>query len=398
MSDSIVKTNWRAPYQPTSAQQTFVDNGDFFPTQQTFLGASITSFSVSGGDGSTQSSLSVSLVEDGGFNGNLHKDGSKIDPYHSGAGDSFNPPGVGMPVFFAYSNPVQSITEAFTSPVANTNAFIFGGILQGFHRTRSTGGRTFSLTVSDPREILQNVYLILNNSDAKVGASEYNIFNVFGFLEYNPSLATKGMFESYQANPLGRGSNSWSGDDMYYSAISLIETGGYFHGLGFATKFPMTGTGMSRRSSSGIPFYRVMQGIAAMSKSIPDEYIGFSSGIMYRGLSYSIQFNNLPSLSPFYCFDHDNIDLFSLISEMAEATGSELVVTLSPKVGNKVGGTIEITFIDRSMETSIGAISSFINSLEHSVQKDDVGYELANPPTSKVLFGANRVDLYAFTS
>ena len=424
MPNSIIRTNWSAPYVSGTEQyqKDFIASGHFYPSQQSFLGASITSFSISAGDGSTASSLNVNLVEDGGFKGNKDDDDKPIDPYHPiNAGDSFSPPGVGMPVFFVYSNPPMKIVDAFAgNEEYGTSTFTFGGILSSFHRTRSTGGRTFSATITDPREILTNTYLILNHTDNKVGLKEYNIFNVFGFLENNISENVKSTFEDYVDNKLSRSTNdeglvNWKGDDMYHSSASSIGDG-YFENGGYSIKFPITGTGMSRRSSSGIPFYRIMQALAAMSNALPgepeeeegeeeessqssstSEYTGFGNDIFYRGLYYEINFVNFPELSPFYHFDHDKIDLLSFLLEVAESTATEISVSLSPKEGTRVGGIINVKFIDRSKEVSVGSISRFINRLT-DVQKDDIGFENADPVTSRVIFGANRVDLYAFTS
>ena len=425
MSSSIIRTNWSAPYVNGTEQyqKDFIASGNFYPSQQSFLGASITSFSISAGDGSSASSINVNLVEDKDFNGNMGDDGKPIDPYHPiNAGDSFSPPGVGMPVFFTYSNPPMSITEAFKgNDEYGTSTFTFGGILSSFHRTRSTGGRSFSVTVTDPREILTNTYLILNHTDNKVGLKEYNIFNVFGFLENNISKATKKIFDSYTSNKLTRSTQSdssvnWMGDDMYHASSQSIGEG-YFENGGYARKFPITGTGMSRRSSSGIPFYRIMQALAAMSNELPSatsqveneegevvgasrnnsEYAGFGNKIFYRGLYYEINFIDFPELSPFYHFDHDKIDMLAFLLEVSESTATELSISLSPVNGVDVGGIINVKFIDRSKEVSVGSISRFIDRLT-DVQKDDIGFENADPTTSRVIFGANRVDLYAFTS
>tara|TARA_Y100000385_G_scaffold251545_1_gene274369 strand:+ start:66298 stop:70464 length:4167 start_codon:yes stop_codon:yes gene_type:complete len=414
-------------------------SGLFVPEQQSFLGASIQSFSVQNGDGSTPASLNVDLVEDPSFNNYvISKDGPggfTYDPYHNGTSDHFNPPAVGMPVFFVYANPRKTIEEAFYpssySLPTGESIFRFGGILQSFHQTNSIGGRTFSATVQDPREILSSIYLILNHSDVKVGEHENNVFNVFGFLEHNPTDATRTMFDGYTANLLTRShaGDQLGGDDMYWKVdIPALDPAKgerqftkYFESLGYTNKFPITGTAMSRRGSYGIPYYRVMQGLAAMSGSLPseDEYGNFSGGIYYRGLSYSIDFFNLPELAPLYCFDQDNTDLLSFILEVAEASGSEISISLSPSKtstsANPIGGIINISFIDRSMESSVGGIRSFIkNNVPQSKdlvtgygteasqfsqsEKEDIGYEATNPNTGKIIFGGNRVDLYAFTS
>jgi hypothetical protein len=431
---SIVEKNFAAPTMlDTLAAKNFIrKTGGFFPEQQTFLGASIRSFNMSNGKGSTPATLSVELVVDpGGTNptpDDLNKVRGVYDPYHHNkTGDAFSPPAVGMPVFFVYSNPRVTIKEAFDPnyPVLSHHSVIkFGGILQSFHGTNSIGGRTFSVSVSDPREILSNIYLILNHADEKVGERENNVFNVFGFLEYNATQLTKDKFKSYTNNCFRRSpdGSSVGGDDMFYKTFPKtnqndINFTGYFTNTGHTQQFPITGTGMSRRSSYGIPYYRVMQALAAMNSSLPDdEYSGFSGNILFRGLKYQIHFANLPPLHPMYYFDHDNIDLLSFLIEASESCGFEINVSLEPVFSNDlIGGKIVVSFIDRSNESAVGQIRSFINDKrnfpqfsykmnsgkvvsESIIEKEDIGYEMANPQTSKIVFGGNRVDLYAFTS
>ena len=67
---SIIRENQSAPSLSSSyaIQQGARESGLFAPEQQSFLGASITNFSVQNGDGSSPSSLSVELVEDPDFN------------------------------------------------------------------------------------------------------------------------------------------------------------------------------------------------------------------------------------------------------------------------------------------------------------------------------------------
>jgi hypothetical protein len=116
-------------------------------TQQTFLGASIRYFSSTVGWGNQPSTLEVGLVE---------------DPVN---GDSFNPPGVGSPVYFNYSG------------------WKFGGLLQGWNKQFGEGGNAvYTVQVQDPRQLLEGVQLILND----YSGTTYNIpnlYNVYGYLE-----------------------------------------------------------------------------------------------------------------------------------------------------------------------------------------------------------------------
>lgn len=115
------------------------------PTQQTFLGATIASFSGSLGWGSELSTLNVTLVEDAK---NL---------------DFFNPPDVGDPIVFVY------------------DGWGFQGLLQSWKYSRSESGLTYSVVCVDPREILEGYQLILGGYTETITTP--NIANVYGYWE-----------------------------------------------------------------------------------------------------------------------------------------------------------------------------------------------------------------------
>jgi hypothetical protein len=116
-----------------------------------FLGASVLSFNTSLGIGSaSESTLSVELVED-------CEDGDLFEP-------SNNLKEVGEPVFFTAEN------------------FSFGGVLTSWNKNEGSSGRTFSVTVTDPRQLLQNAGVVV---DSYIGPPSYgiNYFNVYAHYE-----------------------------------------------------------------------------------------------------------------------------------------------------------------------------------------------------------------------
>lgn len=127
-------------------------------TQQTFLGASITGFNANVGWDTGVGTLTVDLVE---------------DPKN---GDSFAAPIPGAPVYFEYDN------------------WRFAGLLSTVEEKRSfSGNRVLSVTVTDPRPILEGVQLILDNYTGSTFGIP-NLYNVYGFLE-NASFGSSGRNE-----------------------------------------------------------------------------------------------------------------------------------------------------------------------------------------------------------
>ena len=74
--------------------------------------------------------------------------------------------------------------------------FTFGGILQSYTETRSSNGNPlYEVKLTDPREILANTQLILNNYQGTTFNNK-NLYNIYGFLEYDPSDYLLNEFES----------------------------------------------------------------------------------------------------------------------------------------------------------------------------------------------------------
>lgn len=236
--------------------------------------------------------------------------------------------------------------------------FIFGGILQSYTQNRGGNGNpVFATTVTDPREILSNVVLLLDNY-AGTTFNNPNMLNLYGFLEHNP---TDTLFEFLKAsyhnsvtpngNPylapstiqavvrIGAGSTPGMYSTPYLFGghlrkivntnidntpmnestarpLPLFQTGEVrYEGndmwaisgpdnmllacCDLPPEFPITGVGMSRRNEEGIPFYRVAQAVRALFNydgKTPDEYIdaGYGGAINFRGFNYIVDLSGFP--------------------------------------------------------------------------------------------------------
>lgn len=459
--------------------------------QQTFLGASIRNFSMNGGFGDSSSTLSVDLVNDE-FNVSDKKGvGQGDDVYHDGNGDRFAPPIAGSPVYFKFGPNLATVEQAYrktfdtlygtstlktpptisqkgtydpdkpqlsanqyvdleTSGIYDFTAYIndestrganhivFGGILQSYLQNRGPGGNPlYSVQVTDPREILSNVILILNNYAGTVFNTK-NIFNVYGFLEYNLTQASieaiSGYFKGNQ-NILTKHVDVTNGYISYSgSAGNNVPMDCWFaSGEGMMpafgsqiSSFPITGTGFSRRGPQGIPYYRVKQAINSLMSiqyPLPAEYSnkGFGKVINFRGYNYVVDFGGLPEMPPMYFLDFDQINLLDLALEICDVTSRDLFVSLLPVIDHPgsqflynnqntsgpsppsglIAGIIRLDAIDRSHAPVYGSIKSYIDNLASQgilVENQDVGYELSNVTTDKFVVGAQEVDMYCFSA
>jgi hypothetical protein len=484
--------------------------------QQTFLGASIQNFDLNAGFGDTTSTLNVQLVNDEFHKSDGNLLGAGDDPYHGGVKDTFLPPVVGTPVYFKFGKNPASIEQAFrqtyddlygiqTLPTkvnpknawgwffptgvydpedfnslethslvdlvdkivedrsllwdSNTqwrgrNHFVFGGILQSYTQNKSPAGSPlYSVSVSDPREILSSVEMLLNNYQGTTFNNK-NIINVYGFLEYDPSTALladleaskreAGIIEKFvyangTVDYIGVTANwnnarGWAAVSPKTPTSKNLKDEYYFGDSPFSGTakpefFPITGQGFSRRSDKGMPWYRVAQALAAMFQYygfMPQEYLdaGFGGQINFRGYNYVVDFGGIPTekIPLLYYMDFDKIDLLGLAQELCDVISHDLYVTLLPVINhpassflynynaqelqagrpqNIVAGIIRLDAIDRTVQPTYGAIKSYLDSLESrgiEVENQDVGFELSNVVTDKFVVGAQEVGMYLFST
>lgn len=332
------------------------------------------------------------------------------------------------------------------TPWKGINHVTFGGILQSFLQNRGPAGNPlYSVQVVDPREILSNVSIILNNYAGST-FGEKNIFNVYGFLEFNVPPATQSVLNSFgtknilqkEVHPVFgsidyRGTfpktiNKVINGRTYATPVPLDSyvrlTSTLFGPQSELQSFPITGTGFSRRSSQGIPWYRVYQAMNALMEinfDLPQIYknANFSGMINFRGHNYVIDFSGLPKLPDMYFLDFDQINLLDLCLEICDVTNRELFVSLLPVINHPacgrlfglnyanrhikekfISGIIRIDTIDRSVAPKYGAIKTYIDNLAKQgivVENQDVGYELSNVTTNKFVAGAQEVEHYFFS-
>lgn len=201
--------------------------------QQTFLGASVSRFTASLGWGRSQSSLTVNLVEDPVNN-------DRFTP------DSNSGPQVGHPVYFNYSG------------------WEFGGLLQSWVERRGQSGFEYIVTVTDPRDLLEGVQLILSGYTGGVYGVP-NIYNVYGYLE-----ASRGF-------------------------------------------------GGAETNESGIPWYLVRDAFDQLLIQVP---------INFRDHLFFLDLLNLPVVSEYFRIAGDTISALDYIEQVCDAASCDYFITL----------------------------------------------------------------------
>ena len=249
--------------------------------QQSFFGASITNFSINIGFNSNSSSLNLSLVEDNKFkegkipniNNGVARGSSVWEGYHpwdhsahpnttmgdcrelqttanGGArpladyGDFFCPPTPGEPAYFKYYDGAGNLV------------FSYNGIVNRYERSQGGSGTTYSVSISDPRMILEGSQLI--------------------FDKYMGTTAPADASHSLVNSPFARTYTSgWLG---YYNLINVF--GYYEGGIHY---------GLSLKTDAGMPWLKVLDAmnIMLMSSAIPNtSLIGYALNEPYGGPLY----------------------------------------------------------------------------------------------------------------
>ena len=211
-----------------------------------FAGATVISFAANLGLGFQESSLSIELVQD-------------CD------GDAFYAE-VGAPAQF------------------QAGAFSFGGIITNTSKKLGSSGKTISVKMTDPRQILQNCVIVVDTyAGPPIGAP--NFFNAYAFFE----------------------SDTQSGDCSAF------------------------GTGMS--GDRGMPYFKILQALGSTGNIFSPT--GHSFSVDWS----SLQSSGVGSLPEFYRVPGPSITALDLVQNICELMGLEFYVNLN-------GSTISFGFID----------------------------------------------------
>ncbi len=387
--------------------------------QQRFLGSTIVKFSCSGGFGESPAQLNVTLVK---------------DPKTS---DTFNTPTVGTPAYFTFGDVQKDHTDGgFEKAISDlyrysksehrefyetgdnkSRHFAFGGLVQSWNYNEDpSSGQLYTVTLTDPREILSNVSLLLNNH-AGTTYSNNNLINVYGFLEH--------ISEDQRANMMKVANlqNSYTVGNINFPHQNDPKLGesqnAYIQGR------PVTGVGMSLRSEAGIPAFRVVQAMNSLmgnhefpvTTGADNEYAQYGGFVKFRGKYYVVDVSDVPIPDPYYKLNFDTISILDLCMEFCEACNHEMLVSLLPLDethmafdgrGSKsdrdwysnwsaADGLIKVSTIDRTKSGGSGA-RGYLDETPFWIENQDIGTEMQSAVTDRFITGAKEVNMHYFTS
>lgn len=266
----------------------------------TFLNSTVISFNGNLGFGSQESSLSVELVDDcdagqafPGFNADLL---------------------IGSPQFFPTNSGGMN--------------FSFAGIVTDWKVNESASGKTYSVTLTDPRRILENVMVVVDTYSGPL-ISGPNVYNVYHHFEPRETLGVT-----------------------------------------------CANFGSSQASERGMPYYKAVQGLQQMNI------------VAYTPTGYPLYVDlstiNSLLLPEYYRVNGPGISLLQLVTDIAEATGYDFYVYLSPNGGN---WTIRFYFIDLKVQPNLNAVNWIVSTYGNQSIDRSYGRELRIEKQKTVILG-----------
>lgn len=266
-----------------------------------------------------------------------------LSPFEFQTGDpGFTQPQPGEPVYFRIGD-----------------NFDFGGIVNSWTENNSVNEKpTYSLTINDPREILERCHVIL---DGYVGGtySTPNVFNVYA------------MQEAY----------------------------GSYCGEALLSDFTGPGTfGGSQVNDFGMFWNRVRSGLMLLTSSMPAITNNWADGgrIRFCGYDYILDISELPRINN-YRINADSMTIADIIKEITTFLSWDYYVTLEHVMyGGEVLRAIKVHCIDRRGIPVLDSIDDFIGNSEGVVDSTK-GRELRNEQTAAILVGGPRLDMFVQT-
>lgn len=380
---------------PVYSNSITVSNCDYTVFEHTlFLGCSIRGFTTSAGWNEQQSQLTVQLVEDTCtapesdpkyyWDDNLIKQSTTAaDPGFIGHSIAIE----GMPVYFRVED------------------FEYSGIVQSWEKTFDLEGNSlYNVSLTDPREILDGVQLIIGEYGGTVNGI-HNVFNVFGQMEAFGQTCSQLSLTSLPALEDAYETGDLSPDGAMFGAES-------------------TGYGGALVNDNGMPWETIKNGFRLLNGAIPAGFL--SSGpysndgrVVYRGTTstagyglikttgshtkYIVDLSEIPTTRSTYRFAGTSVSLMEAISRVCADYGYDYYVEFLPCLTantdvdpSGICKIIKIRTVRRLTQPDLTHIDDFVaaTKADGSYTSASIGRELRNEPTSSLVIGGKKNTLY----
>ena len=442
--------------------------------QQTFMGLSIMDFSINLGFNSNSSSLSVNLVkDDANYHTWLDLNGCRdavTEGYHpwdkeaypkdlialyggtppyalhkqdiSGDLPYFPPPG--SPVYFNYYSG-DSLTASCTGATYRDcePVFSFPGILTKYERAWGSSGETYSVSITDPRQILENTKIILDGyagrtatADAHFNFDSTRVFDQ-GWNGYYNIINVYGYYENHRFQNSGKTSSGM----VWFAPGSGPVVNEYgantFRGILPAIDFLISGTNknyIEAMEPFGGPIY-YNEDVRQIKTNPPfGLQNNLSTDIPYNVHRYAVDLSDLYNLSAYwntnptapgvlpddFRISGESMSLLQLVQQVCDRAGCDFFVWLyvprhpAMKFWNthrNYSGIIKVTPIRKDLNIRTGVLKdAFDQSImvppkgpwvdaekNSTLVSANLGYEFTDPISGQMLLGAPRTRVVGVT-
>lgn len=353
--------------------------------QQTlFLGCSISSFSASAGFNEQVSEVTIQIVQDlcasPEGTSKLYYD-TLLEPQQWTDADpgfyGLTLPIIGAPVYFRVGD------------------FEFSGIVQNWEQSNTeSGSPIFTVKLVDPRQILENAELIINDYAGAV-ASVPNLINVFGFLESFGGNCDQ-MYQSapgtYAAGSGGVDGAVFGSPAEAYGGADTNNNGTQWNQILTATRLLLCT--LPPVSNDWSPFGRLL---FKAPTNIEDGMGLMSADDIYGRAYYLVDLNEAPNAPDYWRLQGTNVSLMDAISSVCQDAGMDYYVELVPVlISGVIMKFIKVRTVDRTASPALNNIEAFVEAPARNgfVTSYNRGRELRNEPTSSFVIGGQKQSFY----
>tara|TARA_R110000824_G_scaffold128568_4_gene289494 strand:+ start:5199 stop:13643 length:8445 start_codon:yes stop_codon:yes gene_type:complete len=355
-----------------------------------FLGLSVQSVTASMGWNSQQSTVTINLVEDdcpppdGEFKYYYPRPG--IEKRWGEADPGWTNPTIGAPCYFRLGD------------------FEFAGLLQNWEKKHGSGGFTYTVTLCDPRLLLENVSVIISDyADSIDGgmsstdtAAVENIVNAYGWAEskgFNcDQVLIKGASFGSPAGGFGGSLNNNEGTpyNIIKSAVMFLLSQTTPVRENVAGIIKTFSAGSARFRGHNTTLFTSAGGVGALDPDSFDPRLISQFGHNGYISRYFVDISEIPFAPQYFRLAGPQDTLMNIIANACSLSGCDFFVELIISGNDKI---IKVKTTQRRVQPSLGEIEAFVATTDGVTEKN-VGRELRNETNSSFLYGGYIQSIY----
>ena len=284
--------------------------------------------------------------------------------------------------------------------------FEYSGIISDYNRSVSSQGIVYRVKLTDPREILNGVHLILGDyAGAVYQTGNINVYNIYGFAEQFGAPAPSMELTSLctYTNTVG----DTTPDGAIFGTYSGGFGGSFVNENGMPAPMVLQAFNMMANAapihSSALPFVGSLDGVNPIPfvSYYGKPLTGPTCGLMPEDdpinhlCYYRVDLSEIPILGGYYNRVQGTVvTLLDLIEQLVSEAGMDYYIELIPVIsGSNISKFIKVRVVDRTSSPSANQICSYISSQPNTIDYN-IGQELRIETTGAIVVGANKQSVY----